>query len=411
MPRVVIVGAGFAGSRAARTLHGAPLDVTLVDRNNYQTFQPLLYQVATAALNEADVAFPVRGMLRRLPNCHFRCAEVVGIEEREVRLSDGETLPYDYLIACPGSRAGYFGVPGAAEHAFALYSLVDATRLRDHILRCFESADAGDDGVALTFVVVGGGPTGVEMAGALVEMIDGILRKDFPRLDLRDAHVILVEMLDAVLATFKQRSQRHALKALRSRGVDVRFGEKVAEVTERSISLSSGDRIDARTVIWAAGVQSASLAEALDAETARGGRIVVRPDLSLPGRDNVFVAGDVAHAKDLDGSAYPQVAQVAIQSGEHAARQVLRRIAGEATQPFVYKDKGIMATIGRRSAVAELPSRIRLSGTIGWLAWLFLHLLYLVGFRNRLSVLLNWAWSYVARERGPRLILGRDDIR
>jgi NADH dehydrogenase len=333
-------------------------------------------------------------------------------EARSVRLHDGTTLPFDDLVVCAGSRASYFGVRGADKHAFALYSLTDATRLRNHILSCFEAADADPALVAagaLTFVVVGGGPTGVEMAGALVEVIDGVLRKDFPHVDASAARVILVEMLDTVLPPFRVGSQRHALSALRERGVDVRFGAKVAEVTGSRLRLVSGEEIPTRTVMWAAGVQSASVADILGAEQTRAGRLVVRPDLSLPGHDNVFVAGDIAAAASPDGSLYPQVAQVAIQSGEHAARQVMRRMRGEPTEPFVYKDKGMMATIGRRSAVTELPSGVRLSGTIGWLAWLFLHLLYLVGFRNRLSVLLNWAWSYVARERGPRLILASSE--
>jgi NADH:quinone reductase (non-electrogenic) len=407
-PRVVIVGAGFAGLRAARALRKADVDVTLVDRHNYQTFQPLLYQVATAGLNAADVAFPVRGILRRYGNVRFRMASVVGMDAGVLRLDDGDVLPFDHLIVAGGARAAYFGVPGAAEHAFPLYALTDAIRLRNHTLRCFESADAHPERIAdgaLTFVVVGAGPTGVEMAGALAELFDGVLRKDFPATDATRARVILVEMQDAVLPPFTERSQRHALEALRARGVDVRFGAKVQQVDPGSITLVDGEQIPTRTVIWAAGVQSAKVAEWLGAEQTRGGRIVVDRSLAVPGRDNVFAAGDIAAAVALDGSLYPQLGAVAIQTGEHAARQVLRRIRGQELEPFVYRNKGIMATIGRRSAVAELSFGVRLSGTLGWFAWLFLHLLLLVGFRNRLSVLLNWAWSYVARERGPRLIL------
>lgn len=412
--RVVIVGGGFAGLRAARALRTAPVDVTLVDRHNYQTFQPLLYQVATAGLNVADVAFPVRGILRRYPNCRFRLGEVVRVDHdaRIVHLRDGERLPFEALILAGGARASYFGVPGAEEHARALYSLTDATLLRNHILRCFEAADRDpglvDSGV-LTFVVVGGGPTGVEMAGALVEVVDGVLRKDFGHVEVGRARVVLVEMLDVVLSAFAPRSQKHAIDALRERGVELRFTEKVADVGERSLRLVSGEQIRTWTVIWAAGVRAAGLAEVVGAEQTHGGRIVVNRDLSLPDHEDVFVAGDIAAATSPDGQLYPQVAQVAIQSGEHAAKQILKRLVGERTEAFVYKNKGIMATIGRRSAVTELPSGLRLRGTIGWLSWLFLHLLYLVGFRNRLSVLLNWAWSYVARERGPRLILQRED--
>jgi len=408
--RVVIVGAGFAGLRAARALRDTPVDVTIIDRHNYQTFQPLLYQVATAGLNVADVAFPVRGVLRRYRNCRFLSGEVTSVDHSAglVGLSDGGAVAFDVLIVAAGARAAYFGVPGAEEHSFALYALTDAVRLRNHVLRCFEAADADPQlaaAGALTFVVVGGGPTGVEMAGALVEVIEGVLRKDFPRTDARAARVVLVEMRDVVLPPFGPRSQKHALKALRQRGVEILFGEKVAEVTPTVLRLVSGAEIATRTVIWAAGVQSSSLADVLGAEQTQGGRVVVDADLSLPGHPNVFVVGDMAAAAAPDGSLYPQLAQVAIQAGEHVAQQAIRRLRGRDGEPFIYKDKGIMATIGRRSAVTELPSGIHLAGTIGWLSWLFLHLLYLVGFRNRLSVLLNWAWSYVARERGPRLIL------
>jgi NADH:ubiquinone reductase (H+-translocating) len=407
--RVVIVGAGFAGLRAARAFRKQDVDVTVVDRHNYQTFQPLLYQVATAGLNAADVAFPVRGMLRRYPNLAFRYSTVVGIDHtaNRVRLTDGE-LHFDYLVLAAGARASYFGIPGAAEHSFALYALPDATRLRNHLLRCFEATDppgtSSGEGL-LTFVVVGAGPTGVEMAGALTEVFEGVLAKDYRKVDRSHARVVLIEMQDVVLPPFTPKSQKHALEALRARGVEVRFGEKVASVGAGEIVLVSGERISTKTVIWAAGVRTAGLADMIGAEQTRGGRIVVRPDLSLPDRENVFVVGDIAAAVSPGGDIYPQVAQVAIQAGEHAGRQILRKIRGEGTVPFVYKDKGIMATIGRRSAVTELPSGIRISGTLGWLSWLFLHLLYLVGFRNRLSVLLNWAWSYLARERGPRLIL------
>ncbi len=406
--RVVIIGAGFAGLRAARAFRKQDVDVTVVDKHNYQTFQPLLYQVATAGLNAADVAFPIRGMLRRYPNLAFRCSKVVGVdhEARKVLLADGE-LPFDYLVLAAGARASYFGIPGAAENSFALYALSDATKLRNHLLRCFEAADAkgSEDPSLLTFVVVGAGPTGVEIAGALTEVFEGVLAKDYPNLDRSRARVVLIEMQDVVLPPFTPKSQKHALEALRDRGVEVRFGEKVASVGASEIALVSGERILTNTVIWAAGVRTAGLADMIGGEQTRGGRIVVRHDLSLPDKENVFVVGDDAAALSPKGDVYPQVAQVAIQSGEHAGRQILKRIRGEESQPFVYKNKGIMATIGRRSAVTELPSGIRISGTLGWLSWLLLHLLYLVGFRNRLSVLLNWAWSYVARERGPRLIL------
>lgn len=414
VPHVVVIGAGFAGLRAVRGLHRAPVRVTLIDRHNFQTFQPLLYQVATAGLNVADVAFPIRGVVRRYDNCTFRRGVVASVDHdrQVVQLVDGDVIAYDYLIVGAGARAAYFGVPGAEEHAFALYSLADATRLRNHILRCFELADAHPeliDGGLLTFVVVGAGPTGVEMAGALFEVCEGILRKDFPRLRHHAASVVVVEMLDVVLSAFHPNLQKYALKALRRRGVAVRFGEKVAQVDHDALVLVDGERIATSTVIWAAGVQTETLAAGLGAQQARGGRVMVESNLSVSGHPNVFVVGDMANSLAPDGRSHPQVAQVAIQSGQHAAREVVRHLEGRSSTPFAYKNKGNMATIGRRSAVADLPHGIRIKGSLGWLAWLFLHLLYLVGFRNRLSVLLNWAWSYVTHERGPRLIFGGDE--
>ena len=269
-----------------------------------------------------------------------------------------------------GARAAYFDVPGAEQHAFALYSLADATRLRNHILRCVELADAHPELIdrgLLTFVIVGGGPTGVEMAGGLFEVCVGVLRKDFPALHAHTARVILIERLDVVLSAFHPRSQHYALKALRQRGVDVRFGETVTAVEPDSLVLVNGERIETSTVIWAAGVQTETLADALGAERSRGGRVVVMPNLSVAGHPEVFVTGDMANASASDGRSHPQVAQVAIQSGRHAADEVVRRILGHSTEPFVYKNKGIMATIGRRSAVAELPSGLAITGTLGWL--------------------------------------------
>jgi NADH dehydrogenase len=408
-PHVVVIGAGFAGLRAVRALRNAPVTVTLIDRHNFQTFQPLLYQVATAGLNAADVAFPVRGVTRRFKNCRFRQGVVTSVDpgERAVHLADGTAVAYDYLIVSGGSRAAYFGVPGAEEHAFALYSLADATRLRNQILSRIEMADANPEQIErglLTFVVVGGGPTGVEMAGGLYDVCVGILRKDFPHLREHRVQVVLIDMLDVVLSAFHPRSQHYALKALRKRSVDVRFGEKVAEIEEHALVLVDGTRIETSTVIWAAGVQTEGLAGMLDAERTRGGRVVVESDLSVTDHPEIFIAGDMASAVEQNGSSYPQVAQVANQSGDHAGRQVLRRIEGQPTEPFVFTSKGNMATIGRHAAIAELPSGLRITGLLGWVSWLLVHLVYLVGFRTRLSVLVNWVWGEVTRERGPRLI-------
>lgn len=409
-PRVVIVGAGFAGLNAARELDGAPCDVVLVDRHNFHTFQPLLYQVATAGLNAADVAYPVRGIFRRQRNLTFRKATVTGVDadRREVLLASGDRLPYDHLVVSAGASTNYFGVDGAAEHAFPLYRLADAVRLRNHVLEAFEAAEADPALIehgALTFVVVGGGPTGVEVAGALVELFETVLRKDYRRARPGRARVVLVEMLESVLPPFGRGSQRHALDTLRSRGVDVRLGEAVEAVRPDGVRFASGEELPTRTVVWAAGVQASPLAERLGFERTKGGRVVVEPDLSVPGRPEVLVAGDLAGAAAPDGTLYPQLAPVAIQAGEHVAEQVRRRMRGDATEGFVYRDKGIMATIGRRAAVAELPNGIRLWGTIGWFAWLLLHLVMLIGFRNRVSVVVNWAWNYLVWDRGPRLIL------
>lgn len=408
--RVVIVGAGFAGLNVARGLEGAPCEVVLVDRHNFHTFQPLLYQVATAGLNAADVAYPVRGIFRRQRNLTFRKATVTGVDAdaRELLLASGDRLRYDHLVVCAGASTNYFGVNGAPEHAFPLYRLADAVRLRNHVLGSFEAAEADPaliDRGALTFVVVGGGPTGVEVAGALVELFETVLRKDYRRAHPGRARVVLVEMLDTVLPPFAEGSQRHALETLRSRGVEVRLGEAVEGVRPDGVRFASGEELPTRTVVWAAGVQASPLAERLGFERTKGGRIVVEPDLSVPGRPEVFVAGDLAAARGPEGEMYPQLAPVAIQAGDHVAEAIRRRGRGAPAEPFVYRDKGVMATIGRRAAVAELPSGIRLRGTIGWLAWLLLHLVMLIGFRNRVSVLVNWAWNYLVWDRGPRLIL------
>jgi len=408
-PRVVVIGAGFGGLAAAKELAAVPVDVLLVDQRNYHTFQPLLYQVATAGLNAADVAYAVRGIFHHQPNVAFRQAKVTGADwsARRLLVDDGDPIPFEYLVVAAGATAAYFGIRGAAEHGLPLYTLADAAAVRNHVLSCFEAADRDpalvDDG-ALTFVIVGGGPTGVEVAGALAELFAKVLRKDFGRLEVSRAKVILVEMADQLLTPFSARSQRHALEALRARGVDVRLGEAVAEVTATTVCLRSGEVIPCRTLIWAAGVRANPVAEALGLEQAGAGRIVVGADLSVPGHHDVWAIGDVAASLGLDGRPLPQVAQVAIQGGKHAAHQIRRRLDGRSPAPFRYTDKGTMATIGRHAAVAELPGRIRLSGVLAWFAWLGLHVIMLMGFRNRLSVLLNWAWNYVTWDRGPRLI-------
>jgi NADH dehydrogenase len=410
-PQVVIVGAGFGGLAVARALHRLPVDVTLVDRRNFTTFQPLLYQVATAGLNDADVAHPIRGLFHRQHNLHVRQGEVVAVDEtrKVVRFADEREVPYDHLVLAIGAVATWFGVEGAEEHGLPLYTLPDAVALRNHIIERFEAADA-DPGLVdqgeLTFVVVGGGPTGVETAGALAELFAVVFRRDYPTLPVSRARVVLVEARDELLTPFSSASQRAALETLRGRQVEVRLGEAVDEVTPDHVRFASGEVLPTRTVIWAAGVRANPLAADLGLPTVRSGRIQVAPDLSVPGHPGVWAIGDVAAANGpRGGGPLPQLAPVAMQAGAHVANQIGRILEARPTQPFRFHDKGTMATIGRKSAVAELPPGIHLRGAIAWIAWLGLHLLYLAGLRNRLSVLLNWFWGYLTWDRGPRIIL------
>ena len=426
-PQVVIVGAGFGGLACARSLADAPVDVTLVDRNNFHTFQPLLYQVATAGLASADVAYPVRGIVGRHRNLSFRQATVIGadLDAGVLHLHgeghDVEDLPYDHLVVAAGATANTFGIPGVEQHGFPLYSLDDATTLRNHVLERFEAADADPSLVgdgALTFVVVGGGPTGVEVAGALTELFDLVLRKDFRRLDVDQARVVLVEMQDHLLAPFHPESQRHARETLESRGVEVRTGVQVARVRADRVAFADGEELPAHTLVWAAGVQANPLGRALGLPTGRAGRIEVDAHLAVvgqagaagpEGRPRVWAIGDVAAIAARDGgpgALQPQLAPVAIQSGRYVAARIAGLATGEALdpEPFRYRDKGTMATIGRSRAVAELPFGIRLRGLPAWISWLALHLVMLAGFRNRISVFANWAWNWWTYDRGPRLI-------
>ncbi len=414
--RVVIIGAGFGGLACARGLAEAPVDVTIVDRHNFHTFLPLLYQVATAGLNPADVAHPVRGIFQDQHNVSFRHAELIGVDwdAMVVQFGDGTDLAFDHLVVAAGSATNFFGVPGADEHAFPLYSLAEAAQLRNHVLECFEAADRDDaliDDGALTAVVVGGGPTGVEVAGALSELFSHVMSKDFHDLAVGRARVLLVEQQDTLLPPFHPQSRFYARQILISRGVEIRLGESVADIAATRVTLGSGEVVPAHTLVWAAGVQANPVAAALGLEQGRGGRITVGEDLQVPGRPGVFAIGDVAAIPDRQwfrsrppGGNLPQLAPVAVQSGQHAARQIQRLVEGRPTRKFRYLDKGTMATIGRRAAVAELPTGLRLHGSPAWVVWLGLHLLTLVGFRNRVSVFVNWAWSYLTWDRGPRLI-------
>jgi NADH dehydrogenase len=422
---VVIVGGGFAGLAAARRLGGKPVEVEVLDQHNFHTFQPLLYQVATAGLDPADVAYPIRTVLRRACNVRFVHGRVSGFDlsARSVLLEDGRGLSYDHLIVASGATAATFGVPGVMDHALFLYTLDDARWVRNQVLAVLEHSDAAvpDEAVAPVIVVVGGGPTGVETAGAMAELIDIAIRHDRLRLDPDRARVVLLDAKERVLPGFSPAASAYAERILRTRGVDVRLGLGVEAVSTAGVRLTDGELVTASAVIWAAGVTvDDTVAAGLPGRRAPGGRVVVEPDLSLPGHPEVFVAGDAAAIPGPDRTVpgeghletngtrqfLPQLAQVALQSGDHAARQVIARLEGRPTTAFAYHDKGMMATIGRRSAVAQLSNGTVFYGTIGWIAWLVLHLVYLIGFRNRVVVLINWAWHYFRWPSGPRLIIG-----
>jgi NADH dehydrogenase len=437
-PRVVVLGSGFGGLNAALALARAPVEVTVVDRDNYHGFWPLLYQVATAGLGPEDIAHPLRAIYGRYRNIAVRYESVASIdlERRRVELTGGEHLRYDYAVVALGSAPNDYGIPGVREHAFVLKTVLDAVRLRNHVLRCFEAADAdscargggagggapegdgdgdrdgdgdgdgdGDRDGLLTFVLAGGGPTGVEMAGALAELISRTLTGDYPHLDVTRARVVLVEAAPRLLTGFIDRAHTEALETLRNKGVEVRLGVALAEVAADHVRLADGTVLRARTVVWTAGVRAAAELATLGVPTAPNGTIRVEPDLSVAGHPEVFVVGDGAGCRDRAGRPLPMVAQVAIQGGRHSARSIRRMIDGKAPRRFRYHNHGMMATIGRRDAVAELPGGIYLHGTLGWLAWLVVHLLFLIGFRNRLIVLFNWAWNYLTWDRASRVIL------
>jgi len=410
-PQVVIVGAGFGGLKAAQYLRRAPVDVTVVDARNHQVFQPLLYQVATAALDAEEITQATRVMLHGSRNTRFRLAQVQGVDwaHKQLRLEDPDALAFDFLILAAGAVTNDFGIPGVTDFGFGLKSVEEAIAIRCHILRMFELCNSDPALIEqgyLNFVVAGGGPTGVEMAGALAEWFSRVMRIDFPQVDVSRARVILIEAIDKVLAPFDTALQHYALLSLKRRGVDVRLNTAVSRVTAESVELKGGETIPTRSVIWGTGVKANPLASALGVELGRGGRVIVNPDMSLPGKPFVFVIGDLALGKNPDGGPHPQLAQTALQGGKHAALQIERLLNNEATQPFVYKDPGTMATIGRSAAVAEFPNGLKFTGFIAWLMWLFLHLVYLVGFRNRANVFINWIWAYTLQNYAAGILLG-----
>jgi NADH:ubiquinone reductase (H+-translocating) len=408
-PRVVVIGAGFGGLRAARGLKEVGVEVTLVDSNNFHTFQPLLYQVATAGLDSDDMCFPVRAIVRRHRSVTVRLGAVTAIDLhlRQVTIDEDHLLTYDYLVIAAGSISTSFGIPGVDENTFPLKTLNDALALRTHFLSLVEEVHA-TVGVEhdLGIVIVGGGPTGVEMAGGMRELLDKVLAKDFPDLHLDRVPITIVEAADRVLGAFHPKLSERAERALKRRGILVEVGVGVASVEPHAVVLKDGRRLTGQTLVWAAGVTANPVSQLLGIELSRGGRIPVEPDLSVVGFPEVFAIGDIANALAADSKPLPQVAQPAIQGGVHVAKLIAARIAGRPSTPFTYHDKGSMATIGRNQAVAELPNGWLLSGIIGWGAWLGLHIVYLMGFRNRANVLVNWAWNYLTYDRGSRLIIG-----
>ena len=412
-PHVVIVGAGFGGLGVAEELAHVPVAVTLIDRHNYHTFQPLLYQVATSLLNAEDVGAPVRSMFRRQENVTFRMATVTGVDvpSHTIQLDDGSQLAYDYLVLAGGATVNYFGTPGAAEYAFPLYTLMNAVTLRNRILEQFEAADRDstliEDG-ALNFVIVGAGPTGVEIAGALSDLFYNLLPRDYHQLATEKARVIILEMGKEVLAPFTESLRAYAKEELKERRVEVRLGEAVTEVGPTFVRLKSGEEIKARTLIWAAGVRANPLAETLGLPQGHGGRIKLNPDLSIPDHPEIFAVGDMGEVAS-DGKVLPQLGSVAMQSGEHVAQQISRRLAGEPAQPFKYWDKGFMATIGRGAAVVEFPNKRTLHGQFAYFAWLGVHLTLLNGMRNRIETLWNWGWSALTHDRAARIIIKAED--
>jgi NADH dehydrogenase len=410
LPHVVIIGGGFGGLAAARTLRHADVRVTLLDRRNHHVFQPLLYQVATATLSPSDIAAPIRWILRHVSNVRVLLAEAsrIDVNARRVGLTDGIALDYDWLIVATGSRHAYFGHPDWEPNAPGLKTLDDAVAIRRRILIAFERAereeDAGRRRELLTFVIVGGGPTGVELAGTLAEIARQTLRDEFQSIDTARARIVLVEAGPTILPTFPETLRNAARRSLQRLGIEVREGTAVTAVDARGV-MAGSDRIDAGTVLWAAGVAASSLVATLGVPLDRAGRVIVEPDLSIPGHPEVFVVGDAAAFLHQGGQLLPGVAQTAMQGARHAARTILRRLRGERSQPFVYRDLGSMAIVGRRAAISDL-GWLKFSGVLAWLAWLFLHIFMLIGFRNRVVVLLQWAIAYFTFQRGARLITG-----
>lgn len=415
--QVVILGCGFAGQSAALKLKDAPVKITIIDQNDYHTFQPLLYQLATDEMSPTQVGFPIRELMHRQDNAVFHQAKVTGIDltNKQVQVAGMDPIGYDYLVVGLGAVVNFFGTKGAPEHAFPLYTLRDAIHLKDHILKTLEATDKQptliDDG-ALTFCVVGGGPTGVETSGALAELMHAVAEKDYPNLPIKDkVQIILLEASPHLLGPFKPKLQNYAKKALEKLGVSVRTGEAVIEVTPTTITLKSGEVIKTHTLVWGAGIQAHPLAKSLGVEQAKGGRIPVNLDLTLKDHPEVFVVGDIALITDAKTNApLPQLGSVAQQAGHHVGENIQRLVKGEKAEPFKYLDKGTMATVGRGAAVVELPGHGTMTGHAAWLAWLSVHGALLSGGEAKSTTLVDWGWNVVTKKRGKRIVVSDEDV-
>ena len=407
--RVVVIGSGFAGLAVIQGLKRAPVDVTVIDRQNFHLFQPLLYQVATATLNPSDIASPIRRIVRHQKNVETQLADVTGfdLDRKVVILADGE-VPFDTLVVAAGATHSYFGHPEWEEYAPGLKSIEDALAIRRRMLLAFEAAEREPDEELrrewLTFVIVGAGPTGVELAGALRDVAQMTLARDFTHIDPASARVVLLEGSPRVLPPYVPELSESAKRQLEGLGVEVRVGAMVTNIDAEGVEVGD-ERINARTVLWAAGVAASPLGKALGAPLDRAGRVLVEPDLTLPGHPDVYVLGDLAYLEQ-NGKPVPGVAPAALQMGRHTARNIARTVRGKAREPFRYVDKGSLATIGRGAAVAQIGSR-KISGFLAWFLWMSVHIFFLIGFRNRVLVMLQWAWAYLSYDRGARLITGR----
>ena len=408
MPHVVIVGAGFGGLETAQKLAHTPVQVTLIDRHNYHLFQPLLYQIAIAGLVPSQIAYPLRTIIRHQKNIDFQMGEVSSIDfaSRYIRMN-GSVIAYDYLVLAIGGKTNFYGVTGAEENGFQLKSIESATGTRNHLLRMMEKAsrevDAEKRKALLTFVVVGAGPTGVETAGALAELIRHVLTKDYPHMDLKDVHVLLIEATGSVMATYPAELRKATMKLLESKGVEILLNTRLTDYNGQTVTLADEEQINTYTLIWTAGVRSAELTDRLGVPQAGSKRVRVEPTLQLPEHPEVFVIGDSAYLEDEQGRPLPMLATVAQQEARVAVKNIQKILKGEAPESFHYKDPGLLATIGRNAAVARIWG-LSFSGFIAWVIWVWLHIYRLIGFRNRLAVLMNWAWDYVFYDNQVRLI-------